>query len=226
MSRAGVHALTGQAGAEYELSWAALVTVHAWPPTVTTLLLAVSEKPKPLSVRVSPGLAVVGEMESSTGVSASLMAKVQPPATKHTAVSTATVCELISAMVGKAGAGGGEGGGGEGGGEGGGGEGGGAGGGFGGGDGASRATSSQSRQSVPYSHAAYSLPGPPSSQIPSLTQPCSAHALLQTSGGGGGEGGGIEGGGGGGGLNGGDGGIHGEGGEGGGERGDMVVMHS
>ena len=94
----------------------------------------------------------------------------------------------------------------------------------GGGEGARR--TEQSSQSKPNAHPAYSAPGPPSSQTPSLAQPCSAHWLLQIKGGGGGEGGGIDGGGGGGGEIGGEGGSSGDGGAGGGARGATTAKHT
>ena len=114
------------------------------------------------------------------------------------------------------GGGGAEGGGGDGGG----GEGGGAGGGEG------RRRMPQSSQSLPTGQMAYSAPAPPSSQIPSFTQPWPGHVLVHSSGGlggGGGDGGGLAGSGGGLGGTGGDGGIE---GVGGGARGVVTAMQS
>lgn len=107
ISRGAVHVPTVHV-CTHDAFCVALVTGHGSPPTVTVLSAAVSEKPWPVSVSISPGLAAAGEVDSSNGVLASSTLKLQPPATLQTAPSTATSSVLNSTTGGETGGGGGE----------------------------------------------------------------------------------------------------------------------
>ena len=154
----------------YELLTVAVIAIQGWPPTVMVLSSGVSESVWPETVSVSPALPLDGEVASSCGVWLSWTAKLQPPATRHVAPLSATSLSATSTTGAGGGSEGGEGGaGGRGGGQDGGavgGDDGGGGGRVGGGEGASR--NEQSSQSWPKAQPAYSAPGPPSSQTPSV----------------------------------------------------------
>ena len=165
-----MHESTGQGACVYELSIVALMATHGWPPTVMVLSSGVSDSVCPETVSVSPALPLGGEVASSCGVWSSWTAKLQPPSTRHIAPLSATRLSATSITGAGGGSEGGEGGaGGRGGGRDGGfvgGDDGGGGGRVGGGEGATR--NRQSSQSWPKAQPAYSAPGPPSSQTPSV----------------------------------------------------------
>ena len=66
-----VQDVTGQLAGEKLPSLLADVTMQGFPPTMTKFSEATAEKAWPTTVSVSPSLPVAGEVETSTGVSAS-----------------------------------------------------------------------------------------------------------------------------------------------------------